>query len=95
MLQSRLLMYCTRYFYKVTCVRVYCALSNFNSSVPLRRTGAMAEKGKKDGGSAFGQELPPLYRYLKGILKRYPGGQIFKVSRVLHGIQRTRETARP
>ena len=46
---------------------------------PLYRR-VMAEKAKKDGaGSAFGQEQPPLYVYIKRILERYPGGQIFKV----------------
>ena len=39
---------------------------------------AMAQK-KKELGSEFGQEQPPLYIYIKGILDRYPGGQIFKV----------------
>ena len=34
---------------------------------------AMAE------GREFGQEQPPLSVYLKRILERYPGGQIFKV----------------
>lgn len=38
----------------------------------------MAQK-KKELGSEFGQEQPPLYIYIKGILDRYPGGQIFKV----------------
>ena len=36
-----------------------------------------------DGGSSsdedFGQKLPPLSVAIKGILKRYPDGQIFKV----------------
>ena len=43
----------------------------------------MAERGRKDGGSAFGQEQPPLYIYIKRILERYPGGQIFKVASTL------------
>ena len=30
-------------------------------------------------GRKFGQEQPPLSVYLKRILERYPGGQIFKV----------------
>ena len=39
----------------------------------------MTHPTKKDGGDVFGQEQPPLYLYIKGILQRYPGGQIFKV----------------
>lgn len=40
----------------------------------------VSTKGQaKDGGSTFGQEQPPLYIYIKRILERYPGGQIFKV----------------
>ena len=45
----------------------------------LLYTNAMTDKGVRDSGSVFGQEQPPLYIYIKGILQRYPGGQIFKV----------------
>ena len=45
----------------------------------------MAEKGRRDGGTAFGQVQPPLYIYIKRILERYPGGQIFKVVGELAG----------
>ena len=31
-------------------------------------------------GEVFGQRHPPLSIYIKGILERYPDGQIFKVS---------------
>ena len=27
-----------------------------------------------------GQREPPLYEWIKGVLNRYPGGQIFKVT---------------
>ena len=27
-----------------------------------------------------GQRTPPLYEWIKGVLDRYPGGQIFKVA---------------
>ena len=30
-------------------------------------------------GEVFGQRHPPLSIYIKGILERYPDGQIFKV----------------
>lgn len=30
-------------------------------------------------GEMFGQRHPPLSIYIKGILERYPDGQIFKV----------------
>ena len=32
-------------------------------------------------GEVFGQRHPPLSIYIKGILERYPDGQIFKVRR--------------
>ena len=32
-----------------------------------------------DEGEVFGQRHPPLSIYIKGILERYPDGQIFKV----------------
>ena len=31
-------------------------------------------------GEHFGQRHPPLSTYIKGILERYPDGQIFKVT---------------
>ena len=31
-------------------------------------------------GEVFGQRHPPLSIYIKGILERYPDGQIFKVN---------------
>ena len=35
-------------------------------------------------GEVFGQRHPPLSIYIKGILERYPDGQIFKVRRTLY-----------
>ena len=38
------------------------------------------EEGEGDSfGEVFGQRHPPLSIYIKGILERYPDGQIFKV----------------
>ena len=34
---------------------------------------------KENFGEVFGQRHPPLSIYIKGILERYPDGQIFKV----------------
>ena len=35
-------------------------------------------------GEVFGQRHPPLSIYIKGILERYPDGQIFKVRYILN-----------
>ena len=34
-------------------------------------------------GEDFGQESPPLYRYIAKILQEYPSGQIFKVQIII------------
>ena len=39
-----------------------------------------SDDDEEDFGEDFGQRHPPLYIYIKGILERYPDGQIFKVS---------------
>lgn len=40
----------------------------------------MGDDGDDDSfGEEFGQRHPPLSIYIKGILERYPDGQIFKV----------------
>ena len=36
-------------------------------------------EGDESFGEVFGQRHPPLSIYIKGILERYPDGQIFKV----------------
>ena len=40
----------------------------------------MTEDDDDSFGEEFGQRHPPLSIYIKGILERYPDGQIFKVS---------------
>ena len=37
------------------------------------------EEEEENFGEVFGQRHPPLSIYIKGILERYPDGQIFKV----------------
>ena len=37
------------------------------------------EEEEESFGEVFGQRHPPLSIYIKGILERYPDGQIFKV----------------
>ena len=39
-----------------------------------------SEDDEESFGAKFGQRQPPLSLYIKGILERYPDGQIFKVT---------------
>ena len=39
----------------------------------------MSDDDDESIGEEFGQRHPPLSIYIKGILERYPDGQIFKV----------------
>ena len=41
--------------------------------------GMMEDNDDDSFGEVFGQRHPPLSIYIKGILERYPDGQIFKV----------------
>ena len=42
-----------------------------------------SDDDSEEEGGYFGQRLPPLSKAISDILKRYPDGQIFKVSRSL------------
>ena len=42
-----------------------------------------SDVGSSSDEDNFGQKLPPLSVAIKGILKRYPDGQIFKVLKEL------------